>query len=94
MVPVRSLAEVQGLDAGKLNTAALNRVCRELGTGCVMVFTFETELPESTVHVRMFAPLLVVPEDPATGSANGALGGLPDPPSGCGGDRANHLHRQ
>jgi trans-2,3-dihydro-3-hydroxyanthranilate isomerase len=74
MTPVRSLAEVQGLDAGKLNTAALNRVCRELGTECVMVFTFETERPESTVHVRMFAPLLGVPEDPATGSANGALG--------------------
>jgi trans-2,3-dihydro-3-hydroxyanthranilate isomerase len=72
--PVRSLAEVQGLDAGKLNTATLNRVCHKLGTGCVMVFTFETERPESTVHVRMFAPLLGVPEDPATGGANGALG--------------------
>jgi trans-2,3-dihydro-3-hydroxyanthranilate isomerase len=74
MVPIRSVAEVQALDAGKLNTAALNRVCRELGTECVLVFTFETERPESTVHVRMFAPLLGVPEDPATGSANGALG--------------------
>jgi trans-2,3-dihydro-3-hydroxyanthranilate isomerase len=51
-----------------------NQVCRELGTACVMVFTFETERPEATVHVRMFAPLLGVPEDPATGSANGALG--------------------
>jgi trans-2,3-dihydro-3-hydroxyanthranilate isomerase len=39
-----------------------------------MLFTFETERPEATVHVRMFAPLLGVPEDPATGSANGALG--------------------
>jgi trans-2,3-dihydro-3-hydroxyanthranilate isomerase len=84
MVPVRSLAEVQALDASKLNTAALNRVCRALGTECVMVFTFEcegkrsgsfgTEQPKATVHVRMFAPLLGVPEDPATGSANGALG--------------------
>jgi trans-2,3-dihydro-3-hydroxyanthranilate isomerase len=74
MTPVRSLAEVQGLDAGKLNTGVLNRVCRELGTECVMVFTFETERPEPTVHVRMFAPLLGLPEDPATGSANGALG--------------------
>jgi trans-2,3-dihydro-3-hydroxyanthranilate isomerase len=74
MVPIRSLAKVQALDASKLNTAALNRVCRDLGTKCVMVFTFETEQPESTVHVRMFAPLLGVPEDPATGSANGALG--------------------
>ena len=74
MVPVRSLAEVQALDAGQLNVAALGRACRAVGTECVMVFTFETERPESTVHVRMFAPLLGVPEDPATGSANGALG--------------------
>ncbi|HDQ71936.1 MAG TPA: PhzF family phenazine biosynthesis protein [Chloroflexi bacterium] len=74
MVPVRSLAEVQAMDANKLNTGVLNEVCRQLDTECVMVFTFETEQAASTVHVRMFAPLLGVPEDPATGSANGALG--------------------
>lgn len=74
MVPVRSLAQVQALDASQLNVAALSRVCRAAGTDCVMVFTFETESPDSTVHVRMFAPLLGVPEDPATGSANGGLG--------------------
>jgi trans-2,3-dihydro-3-hydroxyanthranilate isomerase len=73
MVPVRSLAEVQALGADRLNVAALNRVCRAMDTACVHVFTLETERPESTVHVRMFAPLLGVPEDPATGSANGAL---------------------
>jgi trans-2,3-dihydro-3-hydroxyanthranilate isomerase len=74
MVPIRALEEVQRLDAGELNITALNRACRAVGTECVMVFTLETERPESTVHVRMFAPLLGVPEDPATGSANGALG--------------------
>lgn len=74
MVPLRSLAEVQALGAGKLNTAVLNRVCEAVGTKCVMVFSLETERAESTVHCRMFAPLLGVPEDPATGSANGALG--------------------
>jgi trans-2,3-dihydro-3-hydroxyanthranilate isomerase len=74
MVPIRSLEEVQRLDGGELNVTALNRACRTVGTECVMVFTFETERPQSTVHVRMFAPLLGVPEDPATGSANGALG--------------------
>jgi trans-2,3-dihydro-3-hydroxyanthranilate isomerase len=74
MVPVRSLAEVQGLEASQLNIAALNQACRAVGTECVLVFTFETERPEATVHVRMFAPLLGVLEDPATGSANGALG--------------------
>jgi trans-2,3-dihydro-3-hydroxyanthranilate isomerase len=74
MVPIRSLAEVQSLDAGRLNVAALDRACRVVGTDCVMIFTFETERPETAVHVRMFAPMLGVPEDPATGSANGALG--------------------
>ena len=74
MVPVRSLADVQNLSADELNVAALNLACRAVGTECVMVFTRETEQPASTVHVRMFAPLLGVPEDPATGSANGALG--------------------
>lgn len=32
MGPLRSLAEVQALGAGKLNTAVLNRVCRAAGT--------------------------------------------------------------
>jgi trans-2,3-dihydro-3-hydroxyanthranilate isomerase len=74
MVPVRSLASVQALHASELNVAALNRACRSVGTECVMVFTRDTERPEATVHTRMFAPLLGVPEDPATGSANGGLG--------------------
>ncbi len=74
MVPVRSLTEVQGLDAGQLDIAALNRACRAVDTECVMVFALDTEQPEADVHVRMFAPLLGVPEDPATGSANGGLG--------------------
>ena len=74
MVPTCSLAEVQGLGAGRLNVTALNRAYVACGTGCVLVFAFETERPEATVHVRMFAPLAGVPEDPATGSANGALG--------------------
>jgi trans-2,3-dihydro-3-hydroxyanthranilate isomerase len=74
MVPVRSLAEVQALGAARLNVAALDKACRAVGTECVLVFCIDTERAESTVHVRMFAPLLGVPEDPATGSANGALG--------------------
>jgi trans-2,3-dihydro-3-hydroxyanthranilate isomerase len=74
MVPVRSLAEVQGLHAGQLNTAALNRACRAVGTQCVLVYSLQTARPAATAHVRVFAPLLGVPEDPATGSANGALG--------------------
>ena len=74
IVPVWTLNDVMDLDVGRLNIGALNRACRALGTDCVHVFTLETENPESTVHVRMFAPLLGVPEDPATGSSNGAMG--------------------
>lgn len=74
MVPIRSLAEVQALGADRLNLSDLNRACDAVGTSCVMVYTTEVERPESTVHARMFAPLLGVPEDPATGSASGALG--------------------
>jgi trans-2,3-dihydro-3-hydroxyanthranilate isomerase len=74
MVPVPSLAEVQALDGGQLDLAALNRACRTVDTNCVMVFALETERDDSTVHVRMFAPSFGITEDPATGSANGALG--------------------
>jgi trans-2,3-dihydro-3-hydroxyanthranilate isomerase len=74
MVPIRSLDEVQALNAGRLNVAAFRRACRTGSTECVHVFALETQDPEATAHVRMFAPLLGVPEDPATGSSNGAMG--------------------
>lgn len=74
MVPVQSLGEVRDLDVGHLHIPALSRACRAADTECVFVFTLETERPEANVHVRFFAPLLGVLEDPATGSANGALG--------------------
>lgn len=40
----------------------------------VFVTTTQTEYPGSTAHSRMFAPALGLAEDPATGSASGALG--------------------
>jgi trans-2,3-dihydro-3-hydroxyanthranilate isomerase len=39
------------------------------------VITTETELPESQIHARMFAPAMGVSEDPATGGAVAALSG-------------------
>jgi trans-2,3-dihydro-3-hydroxyanthranilate isomerase len=74
MVPVGSLSEVEALETGRLNIPALNHACETLAAECVMVFTLETSRPNATVHMRMFAPLLGVLEDPATGSAAGALG--------------------
>jgi trans-2,3-dihydro-3-hydroxyanthranilate isomerase len=74
MVPMWDLEDVRTLDVGNFNIAALTRACQAVDTDCVHVFCPETESEEATVHVRMFAPLLGVAEDPATGSSNGAMG--------------------
>ena len=41
----------------------------------ILVFCPETNKPENDLSVRMFADAMGVPEDPATGSANGCLAG-------------------
>jgi trans-2,3-dihydro-3-hydroxyanthranilate isomerase len=71
MIPVRSLSAVQN---AKPNAAALSDIGQKAGTDCFAIFTLETLSPERQVHMRMFAPALGVPEDPATGSASGGLG--------------------
>ena len=68
-VPLKNLKSVQSVE---LNLAALREV---LGTvDMIYVFTRETQKRGSTVHSRSFAPFIGIPEDPATGSAAGALG--------------------
>lgn len=69
LVPLKSRDRIRGI---KLKTHLLNEVLQ--GTNMLYAFTLETESPESTVHVRAFAPALGIPEDPATGSVAGALG--------------------
>jgi trans-2,3-dihydro-3-hydroxyanthranilate isomerase len=73
MIPIGSLGELEGLPAGG-NGSTLVELLRRFGTDCAMCYTTETVDPKATVHCRMFAPGLGVPEDPATGSAAGALG--------------------
>lgn len=78
-VPVRSLAEVQGINSSKVNAGILDPVCTELdplenANFEVMVLCTQTEYPTSNVHTRMFAPGIGLLEDPATGSASGGLG--------------------
>ena len=51
-----------------------NRALDSLGVHEVFVFAMEVENAGSTVHSRMFAPELGIPEDPATGGASGPLG--------------------
>jgi len=71
-VPIRSLADLRDC---RVNSSLLAEIyTRRSASGC-MAFTRETiEVGESRVHARFFAPADNIAEDPATGSACGALG--------------------
>ncbi|HLE71554.1 MAG TPA: PhzF family phenazine biosynthesis protein, partial [Vicinamibacteria bacterium] len=71
IVPAASLHHFGRIE---LDLAAMRQVLRETESDCFMIFTRECIQAEGTVHARMFAPGLGVVEDPATGSASGALG--------------------
>lgn len=71
-VPVRSLAAIN-----KINFRSdvwEQHFSKNEATQHLFVFTTETEDSASTVHSRMFAPAMGIPEDPATGAASGPLG--------------------
>ena len=72
MVPVRALADLRNC---RVNAALLAEIYKRHGaTGCY-AFSLETiEVGASRANARMFAPDDNIPEDPATGSAAGALG--------------------
>jgi trans-2,3-dihydro-3-hydroxyanthranilate isomerase len=53
----------------------IEETLRGYPTNMVMIFALDGERPGSDVRARMFAPLIGVPEDPATGSAAVGLGG-------------------
>jgi trans-2,3-dihydro-3-hydroxyanthranilate isomerase len=71
-VPVRSLADLRRC---RVNAGLLAELYQQAGaTGCY-AFSRETiEIGESRAHARLFAPADNIAEDPATGSAAGALG--------------------
>src|SRR5262249_55174339 len=71
IVPVRTLTAVKSI---KPDASAITDVCRRFGANGIFVFTTVTVEPFATVHTRMFAPSIGILEDPATGSASGALG--------------------
>ncbi|HEX9424423.1 MAG TPA: PhzF family phenazine biosynthesis protein [Pyrinomonadaceae bacterium] len=72
VVPIRSLADLRYC---RVNAALLAEIYTRRGaTGC-HAFSRETiEIGESRAHARFFAPADNIAEDPATGSAAGALG--------------------
>jgi trans-2,3-dihydro-3-hydroxyanthranilate isomerase len=72
-VPLRDRAAVA---RAKINAEAWARVLARWWSPFPFVFAMDGERAGSDVHARMFAPSEGIPEDPATGSACAALGGL------------------
>lgn len=70
-VPLRDMETIRKV---KLNLDLWERYLSKGSAPNVFVFTMQTELPDSTVHSRMFAPAMGITEDPATGAASGPLG--------------------
>lgn len=73
MVPVRSRDQLAALPSGGAG-AELSALLRRVGSDCAMLFVLAPDGGDAVAHCRMFAPGLGVTEDPATGSAAGALG--------------------
>ncbi|HXH85478.1 MAG TPA: PhzF family phenazine biosynthesis protein [Nitrospira sp.] len=71
IVPVRTLTAVRSI---RPDASAIEDICGRVGANGITVFTTVTVEPSATVHARMFAPSIGILEDPATGSAGGALG--------------------
>jgi trans-2,3-dihydro-3-hydroxyanthranilate isomerase len=71
IVPVRTLTAARSIVP---DASAIIRVCERFGANGIMVFTTVTVESFASVHARMFAPKIGILEDPATGSAGGALG--------------------
>jgi len=72
-VPIRSLADLRDC---RVNGSLLAEIYTRHGASGCMAFSRETlEVGASRAHARFFAPADNISEDPATGSACGALGG-------------------
>jgi len=72
IVPLKSLGSVKAIS---VDVPAYHKLICGLEANTILVFSPETEKRENHLHVRVFAHALGVPEDPATGSANGCLVG-------------------
>lgn len=73
MIPLTSRDALRALPSGGGGSVLVD-LLRSVGSDCAMCFALADGGEVALAHCRMFAPGLGVPEDPATGSAAGALG--------------------
>lgn len=72
IIPLKSLDAVKKI---KINRDRYFEYCGRHEAKNLLVFAPKTYDPDNNLNVRMFADYLGVPQDPATGSANGCLAG-------------------
>lgn len=72
-VPVSSLEAIR---RARVNGSHWEKAFEQQGVTGVYVYTRQCEHTSSAFHVRMFAPQMGIPEDPATGSAAVGLAGI------------------
>jgi trans-2,3-dihydro-3-hydroxyanthranilate isomerase len=70
ILPLKTLAAVS---RAKLNLDLYNKTVNNLPAQAILIFCAETIDPHRQLHVRVFTECFGIPEDPATGSANGCL---------------------
>jgi trans-2,3-dihydro-3-hydroxyanthranilate isomerase len=70
IVPLKTIAAVS---RAKLDLAIYAKTVADLPAQAILVFCPETIDPDRQLHVRVFTECFGIPEDPATGSANGCL---------------------
>jgi trans-2,3-dihydro-3-hydroxyanthranilate isomerase len=70
IIPLKTLAAV---GTAKLKLELYARVVADLPAQAILIFCPETVDPQRQLHVRVFTECFGIPEDPATGSANGCL---------------------
>jgi trans-2,3-dihydro-3-hydroxyanthranilate isomerase len=71
LIPIKTRETV---DQAKPNMTELAKLNKELQVSTTHLFTFDS-FEGATLYTRDFAPAVGIPEDPVTGSANGALAG-------------------
>ncbi len=69
------LADLNALTAASVDDEAYERVTGDREAKNVLAFCADPRSEDDDLAVRVFAPGLGVPEDPATGSSNGCLAG-------------------
>jgi trans-2,3-dihydro-3-hydroxyanthranilate isomerase len=72
IIPLKTL---EGLKRIHLNADAYTRLARDHEAKAILAFCPETNYRQNQLCARVFAGYYGVPEDPATGSANGCLAG-------------------